>query len=85
MRKSRSTFGLILLLLANVAAAAGENLELPAEKIPGEKPGTMMSQYWLAQAEQAARRWQAQRQATARSSRAAGWPPRPRSSARPTS
>ncbi len=59
MRKRGSSCGFIVVLVACVAAAAGENLDLPVEKIPGEKPGTMMSRYWLGQAEKAARRWQA--------------------------
>ena len=63
MRKPRLSLGFLLALLANVAAAAGQNLDLPAEKIPGEKPGTMMSRYWLGQAEQAARRWRAEYEA----------------------
>jgi dienelactone hydrolase len=49
----------LLTLLASVAALAGENLDVPPGKIPGDKPGSMMNRYWLRQAEQAAQRWQA--------------------------
>jgi len=50
----------VLVVLSGVWTAAGQSLDVPADKIPGDKPGTMMSHYWLDQAEQAFQRWQKQ-------------------------
>ncbi len=47
-----------VILLTSVVSARGQDLEVPRDKIPGDKPGTMMSQYWLRQAEPAFQRWQ---------------------------
>jgi dienelactone hydrolase len=63
MSKPRVIFGLALLFLASVTIAAEQGLDVPREKIPGEKPGTMMHCYWLGQAEKAAQRWQAEYEA----------------------
>jgi dienelactone hydrolase len=49
----------LLALLAGIAVSFGQSLDVPPEKIPGDKPGTMMHRYWLAQADQAFRRRQA--------------------------
>ena len=51
--------GLLCLLAAGALAAEGQSLDVPPEKIPGDKPGAMMRRYWLRQAEQAFQRWQA--------------------------
>ena len=45
-------------LCAGVVSAAEQDLDLPAARIPGDKPGTMMHRYWLRQADQAVKRWQ---------------------------
>lgn len=51
---------LTLVLLAGATTVRGQELDVPAEKFPGGKPGNMMSRYWQGQAEKAAQRWQAE-------------------------
>ena len=58
MKHRRMIVGFVYLLCTGVAVAAEQGLDLPAARIPGDKPGAMMHRYWLRQAEQAAKRWQ---------------------------
>ncbi len=55
--------GCALVLLAGVMSVRGQELDVPTGKFPGDKPGNMMSGYWLGQAEMAAQRWQAEYEA----------------------
>ena len=66
----------LLTLLAGVGVVAGESLDVPREKIPGDKPGSMMSRYWLRQADQAARCWQADYAARTTPAQIAAYQPR---------
>lgn len=52
-----------VVLLAGAMPMLGQDLDVPAEKISSDKPGKMMSRYWLRQAEGAAERWQAEYEA----------------------
>jgi hypothetical protein len=69
MLQRHSITALALALLAFTAAHAGEaakppsDLDVPSDKIPGEKPGEMMKQYWQRQAEAAFGDWQAEYEA----------------------
>jgi dienelactone hydrolase len=58
MKYRRMIVGFACVLCAGIVAAAEQGLDLPAARIPGDKPGTMMNRYWLRQAERAAKRWQ---------------------------
>ena len=58
MKHRRMIVCLACVLFAGVALAAEQGLDLPAAKIPGDKPGEMMHRYWRRQADQAAKRWQ---------------------------
>lgn len=51
------------LFLASTVLAAGQSLDLPAEKFPGGKPDTMLKTYWAQQVAQAAQRWQSEYEA----------------------
>ena len=42
-----------LVLFAVVTSLRGQDLDVPADKIPGDKPGEMMKRYWQRQAEAA--------------------------------
>jgi hypothetical protein len=72
MLQRHSITALTLALLAFTAASAiGANpppsdLDVPADKIPGEKPGEMMKCYWQRHAEAAFQRWQADYEARAK-------------------
>lgn len=55
MRRYLAAF---LLVLSTSSTSTGQTLDVPAGSIPGDKPGTMMSQYWLRQTDQAFQRWQ---------------------------
>ena len=59
--KRRFSIGFVkaLALLAIVTAVCGQELDVPAEKLTGDKPGNMMRSYWLDQAGKAAERWRA--------------------------
>ena len=57
MHRVRSRVALAAILLAAAGSVRGQELKVPEDKIPGDKPGTMMSRYWLQQAEQAFQRW----------------------------
>ena len=54
---------LAMILLAGATPVRGQELDVPAEKVLGDKPGNMMSRYWLAQAEKAAERWRTEYEA----------------------
>jgi len=69
MLQRHSITALVFALLAFTAAHAGEaakppsDLDVPFGKIPGEKPGEMMKQYWQRHAEAAFQRWRAEYEA----------------------
>ncbi|MHC4404260.1 MAG: alpha/beta hydrolase family protein [Planctomycetota bacterium] len=54
---------LAMVFLAGATSARGQELDVPAEKVLGDKPGNMMSRYWLDQAEKAAERWETEYEA----------------------
>ena len=58
MKPPYTGFCLIGLLLAQAALAAEPTLDLPPDRFPDGKPGSMMHRYWQRQAGQAAQRWQ---------------------------
>ena len=72
MLQRHSITALVFVLLAFTAAHAGEaakplsDLDVPFDKIPGEKPGEMMKQYWQRHAGTAFQRWQAEYEARAK-------------------
>ena len=49
----------VMLLLACGLQASGQELDVPASKIPGSQPRRMMYDYWQRQAAQAAEKWRA--------------------------
>ena len=69
MLQRHSITALTVVLLAFTAAHAAaavpppSNLDVPSDKIPGEKPGEMMKCYWQRRAEAAFQRWQAEYEA----------------------
>ena len=60
--KRRFSIGFVkaLALLAIVTAVCGQELDVPAEKLTGDKPGNMMRSYWLDQVGIAAESWRAE-------------------------
>ena len=62
-RRSSIGFTKALALLAVATAVCGQELDVPAEKLTGDKPGNMMRNYWLDQAGIAAESWRAEYEA----------------------
>jgi hypothetical protein len=60
MPRSRFSWPILLILMLLPAAARGDDLDVPAEKIAGGEPHEMMHQYFLRQVEEAVRQWQAE-------------------------
>ncbi|MGA2617851.1 MAG: acetylxylan esterase [Thermoguttaceae bacterium] len=58
MTAQRLGMAILAMFLAGASLAQAQTLDLPAAKIPGGKPGAMMKQHWLRQAEGAQRKWQ---------------------------
>ena len=58
MRNRRHAAAALILLWTGALSARDQSFDVPPEKIPGDKPGTMMRQYWLHQAEAAFAAWQ---------------------------
>ena len=58
-RRSGIGFTKALALLSVATAVCGQEFDVPAEKLTGDKPGNMMRSYWLEQAGKAAERWRA--------------------------
>ncbi len=57
MRLARFRMAAYAIFLASAGLAPAQTLDLPAAKIPGDKPGTMMSRYWSRQAARAFEKW----------------------------
>ncbi len=57
MHKTAFGLGLFAVLAVGLPLSA-ETLDLPKEAFPGGNPATVMSRYWLSQAERAFERWQ---------------------------
>ena len=62
-RRSSIGFAKALVLLAIATPVYGQELDVPAEKLTGDKPGNMMRSYWLDQAGIAAENWRAEYEA----------------------
>ncbi len=50
---------IMLISLATAAAARGEELDVPRDKIAGEEPGNMVHRYLIQQVQEAVRQWNA--------------------------